>query len=539
MANTLTHLPAPERPHDSYDNGVMGGIIDTPAFKATFGNPSPDTLGNIVSLYELGCFAGAMSTFLIGGYLGRRLSIIFGAGWMIVGAVIQAASSSVGVMILGRIVSGVGMGIINSTVPIMQAEMSPAISRGKLVAVDLTLLNVGIVTSYWVDYGFNFSSVRGNATWRVPVALQCVFIVGIALVALVVPDTPRWYATRGRNDEALTVLARLRGRSEEDEGVRAEYGDILQAIEHETAAKRTGWLSLLKPLGAGGWGDDALKSRRRLLLACFIQAAQQLGGINALIYYSSTLFSQSLGMDSHDSAILAGGLNMVLILGSTISIFTVDTVGRRRLLMPCISGMSLVFVLQTIFVHKIQNNTAGGGVKNAAVAMLFLFEFFFSVGFQATVWMIPSEVLPLNVRTQGSALSTASNWICNFIVVKFTPSALANIGYRTYIIFAIFNAAWVPVIYFFLPETKGKVLEEIDELFATDGWHLEHQARALEAGGGAKAGAEADKKEVSPTAPAAGATLPNVPELGAESDEDEDLKKGGGPGDTKVETSAA
>lgn len=154
--------------------------------------------------------------------------------------------------------------------------------------------------------------------------------------------------------------------------------------------------------------------------------------------------------------------------------------------------MSLVFILQTIFVRQIETGTASIEVERAAVAMLFLFELFFSLGFQATVWMIPSEILPLNIRTQGSALSTASNWINNFIVVKFTPSALANIGFRTYIIFAIFNALWVPILWGCLPETKGKGLEEIDELFSTDGWKLQAHAhpQQQQQGGGESARAE-------------------------------------------------
>jgi sugar porter (SP) family MFS transporter len=436
-------------PPSSYDNGVMGGIVNTPAFEASFNTTDPGTLGNIVSLYELGCFAGAMSTFLIGSYLGRRRSIMLGALWLLAGAIIQAACSTVGVMIAGRIIAGVGMGIVNATVPVLQAEMSPALTRGQLVGIDLVILNCGIVLSYWVDYGFNYSGLTGAVTWRVPLALQCVFIVAIFLFASILPDTPRWYASQDRKGEALAVLARIRNKSDQDEGVQAEFNDIQETIAHENAAKKAGWLSLIKP--GKGWSDDNLQTRKRLALACFIQGAQQLGGINALIYYSSTLFSQSLGLDAQPAAIMSGGLNMILILGSIISIFLVDRIGRRPLLLSCISAMSIVFIMQTVFVHKIQNKTASTGVSNAAVAMLFLFDFFFSLGFQSTVWLIPSEVLPLSIRTQGSALSTASNWICNFAVVKFTPSALANIGYQLYIVFAVLNAAWVPVIYFFLP----------------------------------------------------------------------------------------
>lgn len=133
--------------------------------------------------------------------------------------------------------------------------------------------------------------------------------------------------------------------------------------------------------------------------------------MRSLIYYSSTLFSQSLKLGNKQSAQLAGGLNMVLILGAFVSIFLVDRLGRKPLLLSCISAMSLVFIVQTVLVKKIQEGTASRSDSHGAVAMLFLFELFFSVGFQATVWMIPSEVLPLSIRTRGSALSTASNWV--------------------------------------------------------------------------------------------------------------------------------
>lgn len=472
--------PYSHRSH-SYDNGSLGGLIETPAFRKTFNHPSPNTLGNIVSIYELGCFFGAMSTFVIGNPLGRRLSILVGAVWMLIGAIIQATSSSVGVMIFARIVTGIGMGIINSTVPVLQSEMSPAWSRGSLVAVDLLILNCGIALSYWIDYGFNFSSIKGAIAWRLPVALQIVFILGIAAVALVIPDTPRWYIANGQDSAALCVLARLQDKSESDQDVQEEFENIKETVQHEIANTKPGWKHLFAP--GQGWKDDAIRSRRRLLLACFIQAAQQLGGINALIYYSSTLFEKSLNFGDRDAARLAGGLNMTLILGAAIAIYLVDRVGRRRLLLPMISGMSLVFACQSGFVRSIEKGTATTNVRNAAVTMLFLFQLFFSIGFQATVWMIPSEVLPLHIRTRGSALSTASNWICNFIVVKFTPSALANIGYKTYIIFTLFNAAWVPIIYFFLPETKGLTLEAVDELFVTDGWHLKHHHAQQKIGG--------------------------------------------------------
>ncbi|KAJ9475440.1 putative Sugar transporter STL1 (putative) [Pseudozyma hubeiensis] len=455
-----------------YDNGVMGGIVGLGEFNKTFNNPDANTIGNIVSLYEIGCFIGALATFVVGDFLGRRRTILISSLFMIAGAIVQAASSTVGVMIAGRIISGLGMGAINSTVPILQAETSPAVSRGQLVALDLTVLNIGIVLSYWVDYAFGFSGLVGSKVWRIPLALQCVFIVILMLTTLIIPDTPRWLAKKGRHEEAIAVLERLHNASIDSPEVQQSYAGIQQALEHERAAANTGWSALV--------ANDSIQTRKRLFLACFIQAAQQLSGINALIYYSGTLFSKSIGLDNKKSALMAGGLNMCLILGSTISIFLIDRVGRKKLLIPCIAGMSAVMCVQTGLVKVIQEGTTNANYGRAASAMLFVFEFFFSLGFQATVWLIPSEVLPLLIRTKGSALSTASNWIFNFAVVKFTPSALQNIGWQTYIIFAILNACWVPVIYFMLPETKGRSLEEIDELFATDNWHIDNSHAAAD-----------------------------------------------------------
>ena len=313
----------------------------------------------------------------------------------------------------------------------------------------------------------NYGGVTGSKSWRIPIALQCVFIAGLFVTAAIIPDTPRWLAARGRDAEAVAVLERLQKRSSESAEIQEAFGSIQQAIEHERATAKS-WSSLLFSRH-----DDQIRSRRRLLLACFIQFAQQAGGINALIYYSATLFTKSVGLEEKPAALLSGFLNMTLIVGSVISIFLVDRVGRKLLLLPCIAGMSLVMAFQSWFIYEVQQPNSNGAYGRAATAMLFLFELFFSVGFQATVWLIPSEVLPLTIRTKGSALSTGSNWIMNFAVVKFTPSAIEDIKWRTYIIFAVLNAAWLPIIAIFLPETKGKSLEEIDELFAKDGWHLD------------------------------------------------------------------
>jgi hypothetical protein len=132
-----------------------------------------------------------------------------------------------------------------------------------------------------------------------------------------------------------------------------------------------------------------------------------------------------------------------------------------------ISLMAAVMVVQTGLIYNVQNDTPiAAACGRAAAAMLFIFQGAFTIGFQATVWVYPSEILPLKLRQKGSSISTACNWIMNFMIVYITPPAIRNIRYRTYIIFAVLNATWVPIIYFFFPETKGLALEDVDRLFA-------------------------------------------------------------------------
>ncbi|RGP64839.1 sugar transporter stl1 [Fusarium longipes] len=439
-----------------YDNGLMGGLVNTSPFKNTFDDPNADMIGLIVAIFEIGCFFGAISAAVWGEKLGRRRSILAGCIILIVGAVLQASSYTRAMMIVGRIVSGVGLGIVNSTVPVMQAEFSPKSSRGIYVCAQLSTLNFGIFLVYWIDYGL--SSHTGSYAWRVPVILQCVPIIVIIGLLTIIPETPRWLAAHDRPEECLRVLARIQGTSIDDPDVRVLHSVITQTVAYETSIGSGSWKDLLK--------EDSIKSRKRLLLACFLQAAQQLGGINAIIYYSSTLFEKSIGFSAHMSALMSGFLQTWFFIASFIPWFLIDRIGRRPLLLSMISVMAATMAVQSGLIYQVENNTASAKAAGiAAAAMLFIFQGAFTIGFQATVWVYPSEILPLRLRQRGSSISTAANWIFNYMIVQITPISINNIGWRTYIIFAVLNALWVPIIFLFFPETKGLELEDVDHLF--------------------------------------------------------------------------
>ncbi|CEF75734.1 unnamed protein product [Fusarium graminearum] len=439
-----------------YDNGLMGGLVNTTAFKDTFNDPNADMIGVIVAIFEVGCFFGAIFTSIWGERLGRRCSILIGCIVLMIGAILQAASYSRAMMIVGRVVSGVGLGTINSTVPVLQAEFSPKSSRGIYVCAQLSTLNFGIFLVYWIDYAL--SSHHGSYAWRVPVILQCVPIFVMICLLKFIPETPRWLAAHDRPEECLQILARIHGTSVDDPDVRLLHSVITQTVAYETSIGSGSWKDLLK--------EDSIKSRKRLLLSCTLQSFQQLGGINAIIYYSTTLFEKSIGFSAHMSSLMSGFLQTWFFIASFIPWFLIDRIGRRPLLLSMTTVMAATMAVQAGLIYQVQNNTASAHASGiAAAAMLFIFQAAFTIGFQATVWVYPSEILPLRLRQRGSSISTASNWIFNYMIVQITPVSISNIGWRTYIIFAVLNAFFVPVIFLFFPETKGLELEDVDQLF--------------------------------------------------------------------------
>lgn len=439
-----------------FDNGLMGGLVGAPAFNKTFNKPSPNMIGTIVAIFEIGCFLGAIATAIFGERLGRRKSVGIGALISMLGALLQATAYSRAHLIVGRVVSGVGLGFINSTVPVLQAEFSPKASRGIYVCAQLSTLNFGILLVYWID--FAFVSHTSSYAWRIPTILQVVILFGILGLLFLIPETPRWLAAHDRPDECLKVLARIANTSEDNPEVQRLHTVITETVAYENS-RQAGWKDIVR--------SDPIKSRRRFLIACAIQIFQQLGGINAIIYYSGTLFEKSIGFDTHMASLMSGFLQTWFFLASFIPWFLIDRIGRRPLLLSMISVMAAVMAVQAGLIYQVQFNTASATSAGiAAAAMLFVFQGAFTIGFQATVWVYPSEILPLRLRQRGSSISTAANWICNYIIVQITPAAINNIGWRTYIIFAVLNALWVPIIYVFFPETKGLELEDVDKLFS-------------------------------------------------------------------------
>ncbi|KAJ5606279.1 sugar transporter [Penicillium lagena] len=433
-----------------YDNGVFSGLTTDPIFLETMGNPNASLLGFIVAVYELGCLVGALASAVWGERLGRRMLIVVGSVWLIIGTVIQCTSYGRAQMIVGRIVTGFGMGGITSAVPVWQCECTPAPIRGRTVAMELSALIVGIVIAYWIDYGC--SGYTTGFQWRFPIAFQIFFALILVVMCFLLPESPRWLASQGRPEEALDILCLLRDGQPQDENIQFEYTEIKEAIELE-AEESGSWKDCFTDGGIMGW--------QRVAIACSAQALQEFTGTNIITYYAPYVMVHSVGLDSRQSLLLSGGLQLFFLVASFIPWFIIDKVGRRKLFMFGSFGMGACQLIAGLCIM------AGGKANGiAAITMLYLFQGFFTWGWMSNMWSYPPEILPLRTRQRGAALSVIWQWLITFLVVEITPVGIQNIGWKLYVVFCILNWATIPIVYFLYPETAGRTLESIDFLFA-------------------------------------------------------------------------
>ncbi|KAK0705880.1 general substrate transporter [Lasiosphaeria miniovina] len=438
-----------------YDQGVMSGVVISESWLDAMGRPSELVVGTITALYDIGAIIGALLAAVTAESLGRKRTLLLGALVVAAGGLLMGAAPSRAPFMAARVVVGVGVGYTTSVTPVYQSEISAHAQRGWHVCCQLTTMLVGLALAYVINYGLYFRP--GSAQWRLPLIFQCAFALFILVLTPFLPDTPRWLV-RHRADEGgatasrgLAVLARLRGKLEDDEGIRREMAEIQDAIARESK-ERAAWADLFRSHG--------VKADKRLYLAVGIQLMQQASGINIITYYAPTLFTASLGMSQERALFLGCFTQIWYVFASLVTWYTIDRIGRRKLFITMALAMSIILVGEALATAT---GTRAGAV--AAVVCLLLFEACFSWGWMACVWIYPPEILPLSIRAKGSALATAADFLGNWFVVQVTPVGIAKMGWRFYLIWAAFNLVNAVVVCIFYPETGGLQLEAVDHVF--------------------------------------------------------------------------
>lgn len=441
-----------------YDQGVMANLIGADnEFGKTFEHPDAGLQGTIVAIYELTAFVGSIAVIFMGDWLGRRRTLNWGIYTQLLGVIVQCSAYDVAQLIVGRCITGIGIGILTAGVPVLQAECCAPHDRGRNACWFNWICIVGVSSAYWIGYGSSY--IENQAQWRFPVAFQACFSLAVLILIWILPESPRWLIYHGFDEEARDVIARLVGHdvSLEDPRVQALFDEIHIAVATE---KEQGNMGIREMFSKGN-----LQNGRRMLLCLAAGLGCQMSGINLITQYAPIIFQKSIGMDRATSQLVAGLNSLEYMLATIPPIFYIEKVGRRKILMAGALGQALTMAVLAITVH---NGGYAAGIVGAA--MLFLFNTIFAQGWLTCPWLYAAEICTLQLRARGAAMASAGFWIINFAVVEFTPSAIENIGWQIYIIFAIFNIAFVPTVYLFFPETTSLRLEDVDYLFELKGW---------------------------------------------------------------------
>ena len=424
-----------------YDIGVISGAI---LFIKKDFSLSAGTEEIVVSAVLLGSLAGAVGGGILADRLGRRKLLISTAIVFGLGAVGAALAPDTAWLIVARIVAGIAIGVASFVAPLYISEIAPVEIRGKLVSINQVALTSGIVVSYLIDYAF-----AGSQSWRWMFAMAVVPAAAFGIGLIFIPDSPRWLAGRRHLDQARAVLKRIRPPDK----VEAELNDI----QHSVAQQKGNWSELLSPL-----------LRSAMIVGVGLAIAQQITGINTVIYYAPTIFKFA-GLSSSSAAILASvGVGVVNVVFTVVAMQLIDRAGRRPLLLISLAGMAVSLAVLGLAFSLPQFKDILGWV---AIGSLMAYVGSFAIGLGPVFWLILSEIYPLRIRGRAMSVGTAANWGANLLVALTFLTLTKVIGKpATFWLYgAVSIGGWL-FAFFLVPETKGKTLEQI-EAYMRSGKH--------------------------------------------------------------------
>ncbi|GAB5590991.1 hypothetical protein Unana1_05891 [Umbelopsis nana] len=454
-----------------YDQGVISGVLVMPHFMDRF-PLNPTEKGFVVAILELGCWAGAWAAGFFADKIGRKFTIVLGTIVFLLGASLQAGAQNISFLFGGRFVCGLSIGILSMVVPLYQSEISPPEIRGSLVALQQFAITVGILISFWIDYGT--STIDSDVQWRLPLAIQLIIGLILGVGILFFPFSPRWLMSQNREADALKVLSRLRRLPPDTPIIEEEWREIKATVEFDRQVEKERYPQHINNgargkfmIGLGGYLDLFRKGIfKRLWLGCALQFFQQFTGINAIIYYAPTIF-QSIGLSGTAVPLLATGIVGVVNVVCTIpAVLFLDQFGRRKALLFGAFFMAISHIIIAIIVGLFENDWAHHSTEGwVAVAFVYFFIANFAYSWGPIGWVYPSEIFPLRIRAKAMSVTTSANWMCNFIIGLITPPMIASLKFGTYIFFATFTVMMFFWVLFFVPETKGRSLEDMDLVF--------------------------------------------------------------------------
>lgn len=413
---------------------------------------------SIISLF--GSLAGGKTSDAIG----RKWTMAFAALIFQSGAAIMALATSFTILMIGRLLAGIGIGFGIMIAPVYIAEIAPTVTRGSFTSFPEIFINLGILLGYISNYVF--SGLPSHINWRIMLAvgiLPSIFIVGALFV---IPESPRWLVMKNRMDEARIVLLKTIENSSE---VEERLVEIREAARPKTDENKAVWREMLNPTPG---------VRRMLITGCGVQIFQQITGIDATVYYSPTIFKNA-GIKGNTQLLattVAVGFTKTCFI--MVAILLIDKVGRKPLLYVSTIGMTVCLFTLGLTLTFLGNSSFG-----IALAILCVCGnvAFFSIGIGPICWVVSSEVFPLRLRAQASALGSVGSRVSSgLIAMSFLSVSDAITVGGTFLAFAAISVVSVVFVHKCVPETKGKSLEQIEMLFQNDSYWREGEEVELE-----------------------------------------------------------
>ncbi|CAH0032611.1 unnamed protein product [Clonostachys rhizophaga] len=478
-----------------FDSGIIATTLGQSSFKSYFYGPTlvnTSLSGAIVSVYNAGQAIGGLTSGFLADKFSRKYAMSAMAFLSIIGAILQTASVHVAMMIVGRLLAGIGCGSLLSVVPVYLAEASQPDSRGFLVGLHGMMIAIGFGVANWVGFGGSYAS--SHAQWRIPLAMQIPVPIFMMVGCIYIPFSPRWLVQQDRIEEAEKVLHKLHG-IENESLASQELIQIREQLGFERSQGSASWSFALKKMFSKQY-------LRRTATATFIVAMGQLSGSQVIQNFQS-IFYETVGFTGKTSLLISGIYGMMGIIGQIIYLTVVaDRWPRVRTLW--IGSVLLSVMIAVCMALSAQYGSKDSQNENGArgaIAMIFLYSALYAVFFNAMVWVVPSELFPFFLRSKGLAFAVFTKSVIAIALSQITPIAIKNVSWRYYSLYIATNLTAGLIYFFFLPETSGKSLEEIAELFgdtlATEqigSINVKEKMKAMEEQDGEHAHVEATKK---------------------------------------------
>ncbi len=414
--------------------GIAGAIL---FIKKEF-NLSPFSQELVLSSVLFGAMLGAALGGRLCDKLGRRKLLIICAVISFIGVLGTVLAHDILLLIIARIVVGAAFGVLSFVVPLYISEISSPTNRGRLVSIFVFAILSGVLISYLVDYYFSAYS-----QWRLMFAVGLVpaFLLFVGMFFL--PESPRWLIKHGHDDKARDILMRIRGTNQVD--------NELSGIKNTLDQAKPNWHELIGPV-----------MRPALVLGLGLAMIRQLTGLSLATFYAPTIFELA-GFHSASTAILETvGLGIVFVVMSIVAMNLMDRLGRRPTMLVGLAGMcvGLIVLGITFYFQK----TGGGFMGYLTVASLIFFVAAWTLGPGTVVQLVISEIYPLSVRGLAMSLVTAVIWATYLIVTLTFLSLIETLGRPdTFWLYAALCVVSFAYVYFYMPETKGLSLEQIEE----------------------------------------------------------------------------